>query len=72
MICVEHKSGVNQKSREKQRCRTRKIDSNSVFRTQRVVSQEIEMSGQIFGRRATLIDEVSTCAHAPQERHKVY
>jgi hypothetical protein len=32
---------------------------------------DIEMSGQIFGRRATLVEEVLTCAHAPQEHHKV-
>ena len=29
------------------------------------------MSGQIFGRRVALVEEVLTCAHAPQEYHKM-
>lgn len=32
---------------------------------------KIAMSGQFFGRRVTLVEKGLTCAHAPQEYHKV-
>ena len=36
-----------------------------------MLSLEIEMSGEIFGGHVALVEEVITCAHAPQEYHKV-
>jgi hypothetical protein len=42
-----------------------------MIRIQRVMSWGIEMSGKNFRRHATLVEEVFTCAHAPQEYHKV-
>ena len=35
------------------------------------MSREIEKSGQVFGRCATLEEKVLTCAHAPEEYDKV-
>ena len=70
-MCIESKSKVNQEVERKYWCKVRKIDSNSILWTQSKLSLEIEMSGQIFGRRVALVGEVLRCAHAPQEYHKV-
>ena len=70
-MCIEPKSGVNQKVERKYWCKTKKIDSNSILWTQIELSLEIEMSLQIFGRRVALVEKVLTWAHAPQEHHKV-